>query len=96
MLIFYFLNLVVLVDRCNDDITNPIYFEIDQAEFMEHEEKPLPIDTRLLGALAEKVVFLTNQYCFHVIEYSCNYMNGAIFPSVSGICKGSSLQRNGV
>ncbi|XP_020699146.1 serine/threonine-protein kinase TOR isoform X1 [Dendrobium catenatum] len=27
---------------------------IEQAEFMEHEEKPLPIDTRLLGALAEK------------------------------------------
>lgn len=23
---------------------------------MEHDEKPLPIDTRLLGALAEKVV----------------------------------------
>lgn len=63
---------------------------------MEHEEKPLPIDTRLLGALAEKVVFLSKQYCFHVIEYSCNYMNGTIFPSVSGICKGSSLQRNGV
>jgi len=29
-----------------------------QAEFMEHDEKPLPIDTRLLGALAEKVSFL--------------------------------------
>ena len=29
-----------------------------QAEFMEHDEKPLPIDTRLLGALAEKVIFL--------------------------------------
>ena len=26
-----------------------------QAEFMEHDEKPLPIDIRLLGALAEKV-----------------------------------------
>jgi hypothetical protein len=24
---------------------------------MEHDEKPLPIDTRLLGALAEKVSF---------------------------------------
>lgn len=96
MLIYYFLNLVVLVEKYNDDVTNPIYFEIDQAEFMEHEEKPLPIDTRLLGALAEKVVFLSKQYCFHLIDYSCNYMNGAIFPSVSGICKGSSLQRNGV
>lgn len=29
--------------------------EIWQAEFMEHDEKPLPIDIRLLGALAEKV-----------------------------------------
>ncbi|PKA52204.1 Serine/threonine-protein kinase TOR [Apostasia shenzhenica] len=27
---------------------------LNLAEFMEHEEKPLPIDTRLLGALAEK------------------------------------------
>ncbi|GFP88661.1 serine/threonine-protein kinase tor [Phtheirospermum japonicum] len=26
----------------------------DQAEFMEHDERPLPIDIRLLGALAEK------------------------------------------
>jgi hypothetical protein len=26
-----------------------------QAEFMEHDEKPLPIDIRLLGALADKV-----------------------------------------
>lgn len=26
-----------------------------QAEFMEHDERPLPIDIRLLGALAEKV-----------------------------------------
>lgn len=93
---FILLNLVVLGEKCNDDVTNPIYFEIDQAEFMEHEEKPLPIDTRLLGALAEKVVFLPKKYCFHVIEYSYNYMNGAIFPSVSGICKGTSLQRNGV
>ena len=25
---------------------------------MEHYEKPLPIDIRLLGALAEKVIFL--------------------------------------
>jgi hypothetical protein len=25
---------------------------------MEHDEKPLPIDIRLLGALAEKVCFL--------------------------------------
>lgn len=30
---------------------------IFQAEFMEHDEKPLPIDIRLLGALAEKVAF---------------------------------------
>ncbi|KAH7665067.1 Non-specific serine/threonine protein kinase protein [Dioscorea alata] len=27
---------------------------LNLAEFMEHDEKPLPIDTRLLGALAEK------------------------------------------
>lgn len=26
-----------------------------QAEFMEHDEKPLPIDIRTLGQLAEKV-----------------------------------------
>lgn len=26
-----------------------------QAEFMEHDEKPIPIDIRTLGALAEKV-----------------------------------------
>lgn len=29
---------------------------------MEHDEKPLPIDTRLLGALAEKV-YLTFTVC---------------------------------
>lgn len=35
-----------------------------QAEFMEHDEKPLPIDIRLLGALAEKVL------CFH-LQFLC-------------------------
>lgn len=29
-----------------------------QAEFMEHDEKHLPIDIRLLGALAEKVLLM--------------------------------------
>lgn len=28
---------------------------LHQAEFMEHDEKPLPIDIRTLGQLAEKV-----------------------------------------
>jgi len=30
---------------------------------MEHDEKPLPIDTRLLGALAEKVVSFASAVC---------------------------------
>lgn len=30
-----------------------------QAEFMEHDEKHLPIDIRLLGALAEKVLLFS-------------------------------------
>ncbi|KAJ0077888.1 hypothetical protein Patl1_37303 [Pistacia atlantica] len=33
------------------------------AEFMEHDEKPLPIDIRLLGALAEKVVVHLPRLC---------------------------------
>jgi FKBP12-rapamycin complex-associated protein len=36
-----------------------------QAEFMEHDEKPLPIDIRLLGALADKVLLSNKQL------YSC-------------------------
>lgn len=36
----------------------------DQAEFMEHDEKPLPIDIRTLGQLAEKVLaFLWQSLC---------------------------------
>lgn len=40
------------------DLHNHDFAFFGQAEFMEHDEKPLPIDTRLLGALAEKVIFL--------------------------------------
>jgi hypothetical protein len=35
----------------------------DQAEFMEHDEKPLPIDIRTLGQLAEKVSLLISYVC---------------------------------
>lgn len=35
---------------------------IMQAEFMEHDEKPLPIDIRLLGALADKVCFIRRHF----------------------------------
>lgn len=50
---------------------------IFQAEFMEHDEKPLPIDIRLLGALAEKVPFLLKSktsflrlFLLHVKQFS--------------------------
>lgn len=39
-----------------------------QAEFMEHDEKHLPIDIRLLGALAEKV---NSMFQYEVIAHVC-------------------------
>lgn len=71
----------------------------DQAEFMEHDEKPLPIDTRLLGALAEKVCVVS---LYNYIEISVKHLIlnvifcGSIFAPVSSICESPSLQRNGV
>lgn len=46
-----------------------------QAEFMEHDERPLPIDIRLLGALAEKVRFSDSS------DMTCNlsYINDMNF-----------------
>lgn len=46
-----------------------------QAEFMEHDERPLPIDIRLLGALAEKVRFSDSS------DMTCNlsYINNMNF-----------------
>lgn len=40
---------------------------------MEHDEKPLPIDIRLLGALAEKVFFLLRK---HLVVALCPYFCG--------------------
>ena len=54
-----------------------------QAEFMEHDEKPLPIDIRLLGALAEKVYislvsfpawFLNTSSAFSFVSYSFTFL----------------------
>lgn len=39
-----------------------------QAEFMEHDEKPLPIDIRLLGALADKVRLFYFSYLSSVVS----------------------------
>ncbi len=59
---------------------------------MEHDEKPLPIDTRLLGALAEKVSFTLCIFgkfsCSHVISVSVETFE--LF-SVSSICKSTAL-----
>lgn len=48
-----------------------------QAEFMEHDEKPLPIDIRLLGALAEKVCSnkhsAKNQYASFTFVFSMRF-----------------------
>lgn len=57
---------------------------------MEHDEKPLPIDTRLLGALAEKVSFASAvcavwHFFFHSHDTHSNYL------LVSSICKSPPL-----
>lgn len=61
---------------------------------MEHDEKPLPIDTRLLGALAEKVATLIEIISIHlfllIVTYP-SFLIKYILPSVSSICKGPSL-----
>lgn len=63
---------------------------------MEHDEKPLPIDIRLLGALAEKVIEV---HCFDCLTwglwFAC-FLKVTLLFSVSSICQGSSLQGNGV
>lgn len=48
-----------------------------QAEFMEHDEKALPIDIRLLGALAEKVLFS--------IFFYLSYMKKMPFPVIFSV-----------
>ena len=63
---------------------------------MEHDEKPLPIDTRLLGALAEKVsCIVTLCVLWQTIEISMSTcvllkLLNYIF-SVSSICKSPPL-----
>lgn len=61
------------------------FWHSHQAEFMEHDEKPLPIDTRLLGALAEKVFPLlkfTRYFFFHLICSYCIFYQQHCFFSV--------------
>lgn len=42
---------------------------LNLAEFMEHDEKPLPIDTRLLGALAEKCRVFAKALYYKEVEF---------------------------
>jgi FKBP12-rapamycin complex-associated protein len=52
---------------------------LNLAEFMEHDEKPLPIDTRLLGALAEKCRAFAKALHYKEMEFEavCNKKMGA-------------------
>ncbi|XP_074572810.1 serine/threonine-protein kinase TOR [Curcuma longa] len=52
---------------------------LNLAEFMEHDEKPLPIDTRLLGALAEKCRAFAKALHYKEMEFeaSCSKKMGA-------------------
>ncbi|URD99450.1 Rapamycin binding domain [Musa troglodytarum] len=52
---------------------------LNLAEFMEHDEKPLPIDTRLLGALAEKCRAFAKALHYKEMEFeaACSKKMGA-------------------
>uniref|UniRef100_A0A0E0HBB8 Serine/threonine-protein kinase TOR n=1 Tax=Oryza nivara TaxID=4536 RepID=A0A0E0HBB8_ORYNI len=52
---------------------------LNLAEFMEHDEKPLPIDTRLLGALAEKCRAFAKALHYKEMEFEavCSKKMGA-------------------
>uniref|UniRef100_A0A0D9WFJ7 Serine/threonine-protein kinase TOR n=1 Tax=Leersia perrieri TaxID=77586 RepID=A0A0D9WFJ7_9ORYZ len=52
---------------------------LNLAEFMEHDEKPLPIDTRLLGALAEKCRAFVKALHYKEMEFEavCSKKMGA-------------------
>lgn len=55
---------------------------------MEHDEKPLPIDIRLLGALAEKVnscVFLYDIYIYMFFYYVFSWGVGKMVISNSAV-----------
>ncbi|KAJ4809422.1 Serine/threonine-protein kinase [Rhynchospora pubera] len=52
---------------------------LNLAEFMEHDDKPLPIDTRLLGALAEKCRAYAKALHYKEMEFqaACSKKTGA-------------------